>query len=137
MPTPADSLQSTGHSSAQQTKYYPSIGDIWNFQQYTTPVSARGKGGWNYDPVAQTRVKAADEQTRNIVEQAQQQRAQTRRQVVDQMHKPTAPDSTRLANSQASYLARLSSFGNTVTGSDWWYYLMLAVGLLAVYMIVF
>lgn len=135
MPTPINSLQNKDIYGMNVT-LFPTVGDIFNFQHYTTPVSASGKGGRHYDPIAQTRVKAAAEETKKIIDKVQQQEQHTKRQVANQQHKATKPEPERTHRAQSSYHVRKSYIGE-LDGIDWAKWVGLLVAAIITYYVIF
>lgn len=137
MPTPANSLQNKDVYSSQRALHFPAFGEIYSFQHFTTPVSASGKGGRHYDPIARTRVKSAADVTRDVVEKILKNEAQTKRQVANQQHKPTAPDTKRQTKAQASYLNRLESWGDSIVPAGWGVSIGIILAIILAYNLIF
>lgn len=120
MPTPIGSLQKTGKTSASTAVHYPPTGEIWNFTHHPQPISKSGRGGNQYDPVAKSRVLAADAQTRALVKKVQQKEDHTDRELKNELNPVIPPDKTRQSRAQASYYNRHASIqaDSAVDGSN-------------------
>jgi hypothetical protein len=116
MPIPGEILQKGGGSSNVVVNHTAAVAETWAFQNYPVPQSRRGKGGWNNDVNAVSRLKGADARTNDIIRKAQEKEYKTNREILDQHHAHPFQESTRYTRAQKSYLLDHLYTANTLNG---------------------
>ena len=105
MPLAGDSFTQGGPYSQQTVHRTAPLGEMWSWQNYPVAQSAKyGKGGWNHDVIARSRIKGADGQTRDILRKAQERENWTHRQLKHHHHKTTKAEPNPNSRAQSSYL---------------------------------